>query len=88
MAAELMKAPMERWKAAGGGPAPRDVTANPQGKGGGDSGDVYESWAQLTKDRPAPPNTATIRRSAPRSKPRSHEAQPSAERHTHPRRAT
>lgn len=51
-AAELMKAPMERWKASGGGAAPRDVTSTAQGREGGDtSGDVYESWAQLTKDQ-------------------------------------
>lgn len=54
MAAELMKGPMERWKAAGGGPAARDVTNAPQGPTGQDSGDVYESWAQLTKDQGSP----------------------------------
>jgi hypothetical protein len=53
-AAELMKAPMERWKAAGGGAAPRDVTDNPQGRGGETTGDVYESWAQLVTDQSKP----------------------------------
>lgn len=51
MAVELMKPAMERWKAAGGGAGPRDVTRAAQSPPGGDSGDVYESWAQLTKDQ-------------------------------------
>jgi hypothetical protein len=52
MAAQLMKAPMERWKAAGGGLAgPRCHPTSPARLRAVAKGDVYESWAQLTKDQ-------------------------------------
>lgn len=55
MAAQLMAAPMERWKAAGGGTEVRDVTREVgAGGGGGNEGDVYASWAQVTKDQGTP----------------------------------
>lgn len=38
------------WKAAGGGPGPRDLSKDGQGGGGGqEAGDVYASWAQVTE---------------------------------------
>jgi hypothetical protein len=51
MAAQLAQPAMERWKAAGGGAAARDVTRAAQTPPGGDQGDVYESWEQLRKDQ-------------------------------------
>lgn len=55
-ATELMRAPMERWKAAGGGAATRDVTKGGAGGdgGAGQAGDVYGSWAEVTKDQGNP----------------------------------
>lgn len=55
-AAELMRAPMERWKASGGGGSPRDVTQGGAGGdgGAGQEGDVYGSWADVQADMGKP----------------------------------
>jgi hypothetical protein len=52
-AAQLMQAPMARWKADGGGQPARDVTNNPQGSQL-PQGDVYDNWAQVTRDQGKP----------------------------------
>lgn len=54
-AAQLMQAPMDRWKAAGGGAAARDVTREGgAGKAGGAEGETYANWAQVKSDMADP----------------------------------
>jgi hypothetical protein len=47
-----MQAPAARWKEAGGGPTPRDVTAGKAAgaAAGAEAGDSYANWAQVQAD--------------------------------------
>jgi hypothetical protein len=68
-AAQLMQAPAARWKEAGGGPTPRDVT---KGKAAGaaagaEAGDSYANWAQVQADMSKKEYRTDAQRSARRS---------------------
>lgn len=54
--AQLTKAPMDRWKAAGGGVPPRDVTSGSGagGSSGAEVGDVFKSWAEAVQAQSKP----------------------------------
>jgi hypothetical protein len=45
---------LSKWKADGGGNAPRDVTKGPGGGPGGSGGDSYANWEQARKDMDKP----------------------------------
>lgn len=46
----LQKTFVDRWKAEGNGPAPRDLTSNGGSAQGGNATDAYANWAQVQVD--------------------------------------